>query len=78
MLGMRDEDAKDFAFDETVPLKPGYERASAMRSGASEMVIVWWRIRRASKFSSTCWSTKRRARDQALAAGLGLRGTATA
>lgn len=30
----------DFAFDETVLLAPGYERASAQRSGASEVVIV--------------------------------------
>ncbi|TQV02416.1 hypothetical protein DB813_22410, partial [Xanthomonas perforans] len=40
ILAMQGEYAVDFAFDETVLLKPGYERASAMRSGASEVVIV--------------------------------------
>ncbi|MBP6797739.1 MAG: hypothetical protein KA124_06545, partial [Luteimonas sp.] len=34
------EYAVDFAFDETVLLAPGYERASAMRSGGDEVVIV--------------------------------------
>ncbi|WP_435028631.1 DUF6607 family protein [Xanthomonas cucurbitae] len=40
ILAMQGEYAVDFAFDETVLLKPGYERASAMRSGANEVVIV--------------------------------------
>ena len=30
----------DFAFDETVLLQAGYERAAAMRSGGNETVIV--------------------------------------
>ena len=34
------EYAVDFAFDETVLLQPGYERAAAMRSGGDEAVIV--------------------------------------
>lgn len=40
ILGMQGEYAVDFAFDETVLLQPGYERAPAMRSGASETVVV--------------------------------------
>lgn len=40
ILAMQGEYDVDFAFDETVLLAPGYERASAQRSGASEMVIV--------------------------------------
>lgn len=40
ILSMRGEYAVDFAFDETVLLQPGYERASAQRSGADEVVIV--------------------------------------
>lgn len=40
ILAMRGEYAVDFAFDETVLLQPGYERASAQRSGADEVVIV--------------------------------------
>jgi hypothetical protein len=40
ILAMQGEYAVDFAFDETVLLKPGYARASAMRSGANEAVIV--------------------------------------
>ncbi|MGO4774381.1 DUF6607 family protein, partial [Lysobacter sp. 2RAB21] len=40
ILAMQGEYAVDFAFDETVLLKPGYERAPAMRSGGNETVIV--------------------------------------
>ncbi|MBN6113528.1 DUF6607 family protein [Xanthomonas bonasiae] len=40
ILAMQGEYMVDFAFDETVLLKPGYERAPAMRSGANEVVIV--------------------------------------
>ncbi len=40
ILAMQGEYAVDFAFDETVLLQPGYERASAMRSAASETVVV--------------------------------------
>lgn len=40
ILAMQGEYDVDFAFDETVLLAPGYERASAQRSGASEVVIV--------------------------------------
>jgi hypothetical protein len=40
ILAMRGEYTVDFAFDETVALQPGYERASAQRSGADEAVIV--------------------------------------
>ena len=40
ILAMLGEYDVDFAFDETVLLAPGYERASAMRSGGSEVVIL--------------------------------------
>jgi hypothetical protein len=40
ILAMRGEYSVDFAFDETVLLKPGYERAPAMRSGGEEAVVV--------------------------------------
>ena len=40
ILAMQGEYTVDFAFDETVLLKPGYERAPAMRSGGNEVVIV--------------------------------------
>lgn len=40
ILAMRGEYVVDFAFDETVLLQPGYERAAAMRSGGNETVIV--------------------------------------
>lgn len=40
ILAMQGEYTVDFAFDETVLLKPGYERAAAMRSGGNEVVIV--------------------------------------
>jgi len=40
ILAMQGEYLVDFAFDETVLLKPGYERAPAMRSGGDEMVVV--------------------------------------
>ena len=40
ILAMQGEYTVDFAFDETVLLAPGYERASAMRSGGDEVVIV--------------------------------------
>jgi hypothetical protein len=40
ILAMQGEYLVDFAFDETVLLQPGYERASAMRSGGNETVIV--------------------------------------
>lgn len=40
ILAMRGEYQVDFAFDETVLLQPGYERAPAMRSGGDETVIV--------------------------------------
>ncbi len=40
ILAMQGEYIVDFAFDETVPLQPGYERAAAMRSGGNETVIV--------------------------------------
>lgn len=40
ILAMQGEYVVDFAFDETVLLKPGYERASAQRSGGNETVIV--------------------------------------
>lgn len=40
ILAMQGEYRVDFAFDETVLLKPGHERAPAMRSGGDEVVIV--------------------------------------
>jgi hypothetical protein len=40
ILAMQGEYSVDFAFDETVLLQPGYERASAQRSGGEETVIV--------------------------------------
>jgi len=40
ILAMRGEYTVDFAFDETVLLAPGYERASAQRSSGDEVVIV--------------------------------------
>ncbi len=40
ILAMQGEYIVDFAFDETVLLKPGYERAPAMRSGGDEVVVV--------------------------------------
>lgn len=40
ILAMQGEYIVDFAFDETVLLQPGYERAPAMRSGGNEVVIV--------------------------------------
>jgi hypothetical protein len=40
ILAMQGEYAVDFAFDETVLLQPDYQRASAQRSGADEVVIV--------------------------------------
>ncbi len=40
ILAMQGEYTVDFAFDETVLLKPGYERAPAMRSGGNEVVVV--------------------------------------
>ncbi len=40
ILAMQGEYIVDFAFDETVLLQPGYERAAAMRSGGKETVVV--------------------------------------
>ncbi|NZA28149.1 hypothetical protein H0E84_17355 [Luteimonas sp. SJ-92] len=40
ILAMQGEYDVDFSFDETVLLAPDYERASAKRSGGSEIVIV--------------------------------------
>jgi hypothetical protein len=40
ILAMQGEYLVDFAFDETVLLQAGYERAPAMRSGGNETVIV--------------------------------------
>lgn len=40
ILAMQGEYTVDFVFDETVLLAPGYERASAQRSGGDEVVIV--------------------------------------
>lgn len=40
ILAMQGEYMVDFAFDETVLLQPGYQRAAAMRSGGNETVIV--------------------------------------
>lgn len=40
ILAMQGEYAVDFAFDETVLLRPGYERAPAMRSAGDELVLV--------------------------------------
>ncbi|WP_313205607.1 DUF6607 family protein [Stenotrophomonas sp.] len=40
ILAMQGEYTVDFAFDETVLLKPGYERAPATRSAGNEVVIV--------------------------------------
>ena len=40
ILAMQGEYTVEFAFDETVLLAPGYERASAQRSGGDEVVIV--------------------------------------
>ena len=40
ILAMQGEYTVDFAFDETVLLQPGYERASAQRTGGDEAVIV--------------------------------------
>ncbi len=40
ILAMQGQYTVDFAFDETVLLKPGYERAPAMRSGGNEVVVV--------------------------------------
>ncbi|MDH5830376.1 hypothetical protein QFW80_07580 [Luteimonas sp. M1R5S18] len=40
ILAMQGEYTVDFAFDETVLLAPGYERAKPQRSGGDEVVIV--------------------------------------
>jgi hypothetical protein len=40
ILAMQGEYTVDFAFDETVVLAPGYERAAPQRSGGDEVVIV--------------------------------------
>ena len=40
ILAMQGDYTVDFAFDETVLLKPGYARAPAQRSGGDEVVIV--------------------------------------
>lgn len=40
ILAMRGDYSVDFAFDETVLLQPGYERAAAERAGGEEAVIV--------------------------------------
>ena len=40
ILAMQGDYEVDFAFDETVLLQPGYERAPAQRSGGDETVIV--------------------------------------
>ena len=40
ILAMQGEYIVDFAFDETVLLQPGYERAAAMRSGGNETVFL--------------------------------------
>lgn len=40
ILAMQGQYTVDFAFDETVLLKPGYERAPAVRTGGNEVVIV--------------------------------------
>ncbi len=40
ILRMQGEYTVDFAFDETVLLQPGYERAPAMHSGGNELVVV--------------------------------------
>ena len=40
ILAMQGEYTVDFAFDETVLLQPGYERASAQRTGGDEAVVV--------------------------------------
>ncbi|WP_165967336.1 DUF6607 family protein [Luteimonas aestuarii] len=40
ILAMQGEYTVDFAFDETVLLAPGYERAAPQRSGGDEVVIV--------------------------------------
>lgn len=40
ILAMQGEYTVDFVFDETVLLKPGYERAPAVRTGGNEVVIV--------------------------------------
>ena len=40
VLAMQGEYAVDFAFDETVLLQPGYQRAPAQRSGGYEAVMV--------------------------------------
>ena len=40
ILAMRGDYSVDFAFDETVLLQPGYERAPAERAGGEETVIV--------------------------------------
>ncbi|MER2177605.1 MAG: DUF6607 family protein [Stenotrophomonas maltophilia] len=40
ILAMQGEYTVDFAFDETVLLAPGYERAPAVRTGGNEVVIV--------------------------------------
>lgn len=40
ILAMQGEYTVSFAFDETVLLAPGYERAAAQRSGGDEVVIV--------------------------------------
>ncbi|HSD15913.1 MAG TPA: DUF6607 family protein [Thermomonas sp.] len=40
ILAMQGEYTVDFAFDETVLLKPGYARAPAQRTGGDEAVIV--------------------------------------
>lgn len=40
ILAMQGEYIVDFAFDETVLLQPGYERAPAVRTGGNEVVIV--------------------------------------
>lgn len=40
ILVMQGEHIVDFAFDETVLLQPGYERAPAVRTGGNEVVVV--------------------------------------
>ncbi|WP_223807101.1 DUF6607 family protein [Montanilutibacter psychrotolerans] len=40
ILAMQGEYAVDFAFDETVPLQPAYQRQPPLRSGGHEAVIV--------------------------------------
>ena len=72
ILAMQGEYIVDFAFDETVLLQPGYERAPAMRSGGNETVIVVRGHPRQDRAAAHPGRREERPRHQALAPGLDL------